>query len=128
LSLLGLAYPKTPTVEFVAVELFDSLCGSRLLGELDKAKPSCATGDAVERQNHLCHVAHVGKKFFQILLRRIVAQIPYKNFGANDDLLSSRLSTPSMPCSLTHSSQYAHLLAFFCHLVNFILKNGRSII
>jgi hypothetical protein len=60
-------------VELVAVEFFDSLCGSHLLGELNKAKPSCATGDAVDWQSHLCHVAHFGKKSFQILLCRIVA-------------------------------------------------------
>jgi hypothetical protein len=87
-------------VELVAVEPFNSLCGSRLLGELDKAKPLCATRDAVKWQSHLYYVAHVGKKFFQILLRRIVAQIPNKNFGANDNLLSRRLSTASRYCGL----------------------------
>jgi hypothetical protein len=60
-------------VELVTVESLDSLCGSHLLGELDKAKPSCATGDAVEWQNHLCHMAHFGKDAFKLLLRYIVA-------------------------------------------------------
>jgi hypothetical protein len=73
LAFLCLAYSKAPTVELVAVEPFDSLYGSHLLGELDEAKPSCATGDAVEWQNHLCHVTYFGKKSFQILLCRIVA-------------------------------------------------------
>jgi hypothetical protein len=85
----------------VAVELLDGLCDSHLLGELDKAKPSCATGDAVEWQNHLCHVAHFGKKSFKIFLRCIVAQIPNKNLGADDALLPSQLPAASTSCGLT---------------------------
>jgi hypothetical protein len=60
-------------MELVTVEPFNSLCGSHLLGELDKAKPSWATGDVVNWHKNLCHVAHFGKKAFKLVLCRIVA-------------------------------------------------------
>jgi hypothetical protein len=96
LPFLCLAYPKTPSVELLAVEPFDSLYGSHLLGELDKAKPFCTTGNAVERQSHLCHMAHFGKKSFKLLLRCIVAQIPNKNLGADNDLLVGRFRATTL--------------------------------
>lgn len=93
-------------MELVAVEPLDGLCGSHLLTELDEAKPPWATGDAVEWQEHLCHMAHLRKDAFEIVLRRIVAQIPNKDLGVNDDLLTCRLSsTPplrDLPTWLMH--------------------------
>jgi len=88
-------------MELVAVEPLDSLCASPLLGEFDKAKPSCTTGVAVDWQSHLCHVAYFRKKSFEIVLRCIVAQVPNKNLGADDALLPSRLPAASTSCGLT---------------------------
>jgi hypothetical protein len=88
-----LAHPKTPALELVAVEPLDSLCASLLLGEFNKGKTSCAAGVTVDWQGYLCHVTDFRKKSFKIVLRRIVAQVPNKNLGANDDLLTSGLST-----------------------------------
>ena len=99
MPLLCVAYPKISTVELVAVEPLDSLCGSRLLSELDETKPSWSTRDAVEWQNHFCHLAHFRKDAFEIVLCRIVTQIPNKDLGANNDLLTRRLSTTATFCT-----------------------------
>jgi hypothetical protein len=72
----------------VAIEPLDGRCGSLLLSEFDEGKSSWTTGIAVGRQKYLYHLPSSRKKTFKLALHRIVAQVPYKNLGANDDLLS----------------------------------------
>jgi hypothetical protein len=72
----------------LAVESLDGLCGSRLLGKFDEGKSSWTTGAAVAGQEYLYHLPHFRKKAFKLVLRCIVAQVPDKNLGADDALLS----------------------------------------
>jgi hypothetical protein len=97
----------------VAVKPLHCLCGSPLLGELDEGKSPGTTGNVIEGHRHLRHLAYLRKKFVEIVLRRIVAQIPNKKLRANNDLLPSRLSPVSLR-NLTSSSKIDHTLTLFC--------------
>ena len=88
LPLLCFLDSETPTIELLAVESLDGLCGSRLLGKFDKGKSSWTTGTAVVGQEYLYHLPHFRKKAFKLILRCIVAQVPDKNLTADDALLS----------------------------------------
>jgi hypothetical protein len=88
LPLLCFLDTEAPTIELLAVESLDGLCGSRLLGKFDEGKSSWTTGTAVVGQEYLYHLPHFRKKAFKLVLRRIVTQVPDKNLGADDALLS----------------------------------------
>ena len=88
LPLLCFLDPETPSIELLAIKSLDGLCSSRLLGKFDEGKSSWTTGTVVVGQEYLYHLSHFRKQAFNLVLRRIVAQVPDKNLGADDDLLS----------------------------------------
>jgi hypothetical protein len=102
LTLLCLLDAQTPALKLVTIESLDGACGSRLLSKLDEGKSSRATSIAVGWQVYLCHLANFSEKTFELALRRIVAQVPNKNLCVNDNLLSRRLCTTPVSCSLTY--------------------------
>ena len=84
---------QAPAFELVAVEFLNGVCSGSPLRELHEGKSSWTSGFTVGWYGYLYHLAHFRKKTFEFALRRIVTQISYKNFAANDVLLSGRLST-----------------------------------
>jgi len=91
---------KIPAFKLVAVQPLDGFCGSRLLGEFDEGESPWTPRNAVGWQEYPDHLAHLRKKAFELALRRIEAQVPDEHFGANGDLLSSRLLIASHLCGV----------------------------
>lgn len=80
---------QAPALEFVAVEFLNGVGGSSPPREFHEGKSSWTPGLTVGWYGYLYHLAHFREKTLQFAFRRIVTQIPDKNFVVNGTLLSS---------------------------------------
>ncbi len=79
-AILGLGDTNIPSVELLAIEFFDSFCNRLLVRERDEGETSRATGDPVNRQEHLGNVSHLRKEAGEFALGSIKTEVSDKDF------------------------------------------------